>query len=157
MGGENMPTTDSMRVQMQHLNEAMVSLSGKVDTLIDMTRAVAVLKVEADNHRNYTQQMEVRVTQTTAKLEAGLEAEESSRIHANKNIHGRIDVVRKWMFTVSGGGMVVLALLGYVGESIKGFAVAYMEAHDTSLKLQHDLESLKVQVEELHKPKMPPP
>lgn len=157
MGEENMPTTDSMRVQMQHLNEAMVSLSGKVDTLIDMTRAVAVLKVEADNHRSYTQQLEVRVTQTTAKLEAGLDAEESSRIHANKNIHERIDVVRKWMFTVGGGGMVVLALLGYVGESIKGFAAAYMEAHDTSLKLQHELETLKAQVNELHRPKTPPP
>lgn len=152
-----MTTTDSMRVQMQHLNEAMVSLSGKVDTLIDMTRAVAVLKVEADNHRNYTQQLEVRVTQTTAKLEAGLDAEESSRIHANKNIHERIDTVRKWMFTVGGGGMVVLALLGYVGESIKGFAATYIEAHDTAIRQQHELETLKQRVDDISKQKAPPP
>ena len=152
-----MTTTDSMRVQMQHLNESMASLSGKVDTLIDITRTVAVLKVEADNHRNYTQQMEVRVMQTTAKLEAGLEAEESSRIHANKNIHERIDVVRKWMFTVGGGGLVVIALLGYVGETVKGFASTYIEAHDTAIRQQHELETLKRRVEELHTQKAAPP
>ncbi len=148
-----MATHESTKVQLVHLNEAILALTGKVDRLLDLTQTIAILKVEADNHREQTQQMEVRIMQTTAKLEAGLDAEEASRIHANKNIHGRIDVVRRWMFSVGGGGIVVLALLGYVGESIKSFAGAYMEAHDAAIRQEHELETLRSQVVELYRSK----
>lgn len=148
---------ESTKVQLTHLNESIVVLSGKVDKLLDMTKTVAVMQVEADNHRDRTQQMEVRFAETTSKLDTELQAEETSRILANKHIHERIDHLRKWVLTVSGGGIVVLATLGYVGESIKTFAGAYMEAHDASLKQQHELETLKQRMTELQQIKAPPP
>lgn len=154
---EAMTTQESTRVQLTHINEAITSLTGKVDMLLDMTKTVAVMQVEADNHRNYTQQMELRVNTAVTKLETNLEAEEANRVHANKNIHGRIDVVRKWMFTVGGGGLVVIALLGYVGESVKSFATTYIEAHDTAIRQQHELETLKQRVDDIYKQKAPPP
>lgn len=154
---EAMNTQESTRVQLAHINEAITSLTGKVDMLLDMTKTVAVMQVEADNHRNYTQQLEVRATAAVAKLETNLEAEEANRIHANKNIHERIDVVRKWMFTVGGGGLVVIALLGYVGESVKTFAATYIDAHDAAIRQRHDLETLKQRVDELYKQKVSPP
>lgn len=152
-----MTTQESTRVQLTHINEAITSLTGKVDMLLDMTKTVAVMQVEADNHRNYTQQMELRVNTAVTKLETNLEAEEANRIHANKNIHARIDMVRKWMFTVGGGGLVVVALLGYIGETVKGFASTYIEAHDTAIRQQHELETLKQRVNDLHQAKASPP
>lgn len=154
---EAMTTQESTRVQLTHINEAITSLTGKVDMLLDMTKTVAVMQVEADNHRNYTQQLELRVNTAVTKLETNLEAEEANRIHANKNIHERIDVVRKWMFTVGGGGLVVIALLGYVGETVKGFAATYIEAHDKAIRQQHELDTLKQRVDDIYKQKTPPP
>lgn len=150
-------TQESTRVQLSHLNDAIASLTGKVDMLLDMTKTVAVMQVEADNHRSYTQQMELRVNTAVTKLETNLEAEEANRVHANKNIHERIDVVRKWMFTVGGGGLVVIAMLGYVGESLRGFAATYVESHDAAIRQKHELDTLKQRVDDLYKQKAPPP
>ena len=148
---------ESTKVQLIHLSEAILTLTNKVDKLLDMTSTVAVMQVEADNHRDRTQQMEVRFAETTSKLDAELQAEETNRILANKHIHNRIDHLRKWVFTVSGGGLVVMATLGYVGESIKSFAGAYIEAHDAALKQQHKLETLEQRVNDLRKAKASPP
>ena len=148
---------ESTKVQLTHLSEAILTLTNKVDKLLDMTSTVAVMQVEADNHRDRTQQMEVRFAETTSKLDAELQAEETNRILANKHIHERIDHLRKWVLTVSGGGIVVLATLGYVGESIKSFAGAYMEAHDAALRQQHKMETLEQRVNDLHKSKASPP
>lgn len=148
---------ESTKVQLAHINEALAGLAGKVDLLLDLTKTVAVMRVEADNHRDRTQQMDLRLTEAQGRVQAELRAEEESRIKANGHIHDRIDRLRKWVLTVSGGGVVVIALLGYVGESIKGFAGAYMDAHDAALRQQHDIDTLKQRVNELHQAKASPP
>lgn len=148
---------ESTKFQLAHINEALAGLAGKVDLLLDLTKTVAVMRVEADNHRDRTQQMELRLTEAQGRVQAELRAEEESRIKANSNIHDRIDRLRKWVLSVSGAGIVVIALLGYIGESIKGFASAYMEAHDAALRQQHELETLKQRVNDLHQAKASPP
>lgn len=148
---ESIVHNESTKIQLAHINETLAGLASKVDVLIDMTKTVAVLKVEADNHRDYTQQMEVRLTQTTAKLEANLDAEEASRIHANKHIHDRVDVVKRWMYVTGGGITVIVALLGYAGETIKGFADTYVRYHATAARQELELEHLRQQVVDLQR------
>lgn len=143
---ESMVSHESTKVQLAHINEAIAGLAGKVDRLIDLTKTVAVMKVEADNHRDHAQQLDTRLTQAITKLDTELNAEEESRVLANRKIHARIDAVRKWLLTIGGGGAVALAVMGYVGEAIKGVAVNYIEAHDAALRLQHDVEEMKKQV-----------
>lgn len=140
----------AIRVQIDHLGDSLQSLTAKVDLLVDMTRAVAVLKADSENHMDLTRQIEASLRDECHRLDAEMRTEQSARGQVEKELAQRVDALRRWTLMVSGGGVVVFALLGYVGEMVKTFANEYTNARESTIRFERDLERMQGRVDNIH-------
>lgn len=84
----------AIRVQIDHLGDSLQSLTAKVDLLVDMTRAVAVLKADSENHRDLTRQIEASLRNECHRLDAEMRTEQSARGQVEKELAQRVDALR---------------------------------------------------------------
>lgn len=106
-----------------------------------MTADGAVLSNRITSELAHTNQ---RLMQETARMEAALTREMAQRESADVESTRQILWVKKWLYTVAGGGAVVFAALGYVGEAVKSFASDTVITRDALQGALHQIEKTQI-------------
>ena len=160
MGDANMPVTEGLAAELRHIKEQQLRLEtgqhrieNSLGQVIELAKHVALLQERAENHRDETAQLELRFekqfTAIDKRFDVGqgaLSAEVLEREGSARKIHLRVDELRRWVYMVMGGGVVVGALLVYAAESGKTLLAEVVRLHDSELLLKQRVEALELKM-----------
>lgn len=142
------------QVQFSHINRQLDEIKNAIVQLTDLAKSVAILNERYEAHRDETRAMSTRINgeindlvEEQERIKNGLgENIEALRaaLHENNNeVHARISRMQKWVYTVSGGGLVVLAILGWVGDASKELLKEFVSLRDTSHEQARLIEDMR--------------
>lgn len=137
MAHENQNTLDDTTVQL--IFKQLSNIEKHLEVLPEIGRELAVMKSEADNHWEAT---------TTLKLE--VMSNKTEALAATKNIHERIDSLKTWQNVAWGGGVVIIAFLGYLSSILSGLGDDYIKSREVAVEQRMKIEQV-VEQQQLNK------
>ncbi|KAF0813582.1 hypothetical protein IGB42_01933 [Andreprevotia sp. IGB-42] len=146
------PHESATAVELRYIKDSLTRVEGVLGQVVELTKHVALVNERTENHRQDTEAMDRRLTTQTLRIEDDLRGEKQLREDAVSKVHSRVDTLKRWVYMVMGGGIVVGGLLAYAGESAKELLREIARLHDESLAQGIEIKRIGTQLGKGDKP-----